>query len=146
MCEAETGRSANKGACSQMCRMSYDLFDENGNQLLKNKHLLSLEDFDASQHLRALLDAGVYSLKIEGRLKDINYVKNITAYYRRLLDGLMPTMGLQASSYGKVKLMFDPNPKKSFFRGATPSFLSGDGHEVVKFDTPNSMGEPVGMV
>ena len=87
--EAMTGRSANRGECAQYCRLPYQLTDANGEVLVKNKHLLSLKDLDLSDHLEELIDAGVTSFKIEGRLKDADYVKNITAYYRQKLDTIL---------------------------------------------------------
>ena len=146
MSQARNARSANRGNCAQLCRMSYDLKDNDGNVLLKDKHVLSLKDFDASEYLREMIQAGVYSFKIEGRLKDADYVKNITAYYRELLDRLIGEMGLSASSSGKMSYQFTPNPKKSFYRGSTSYFLADRDKEMFSFDTPKSMGEPVGAV
>ena len=144
--EAMRGRSANRGACAQMCRLPYDLLDEDGNTLLHKKHLLSLKDFDASHHLHEMIDAGISSFKIEGRLKDINYVKNITSYYRRKFDAILEGSPRRASSSGKTTLFFEPNPKKTFYRGATDYFLEGRKRDIWSFDTPKSLGEPIGKV
>ena len=146
MSEAMRGRSANRGACAQMCRLPYDLLDEEGNLLVKKKHLLSLKDFDASRHLQEMIDAGISSFKIEGRLKDIDYVKNITAYYRRQFDAILEGSPRRASSSGKTTFFFDPNPKKTFYRGATDYFLEGRKRDIWSFDTPKSLGEPIGKV
>ena len=94
------GRSGNRGCCSQPCRSSYDLLNDDGRRLVKDRHLLSLRDFNASQHLASMIDAGITSFKIEGRLKDLSYVKNITAYYRRLLDGIIKGSSLSRASSG----------------------------------------------
>lgn len=144
--EAARGRSANRGACAQMCRLPYDLLDEDGNTLLHKKHLLSLKDFDASHHLLEMIDAGISSFKIEGRLKDINYVKNITSYYRRKFDAILEGSPRRASSSGKTTFFFEPNPKKTFYRGATDYFLEGRKRDIWSFDTPKSLGEPIGKV
>lgn len=144
--EAMRGRSANRGACAQMCRLPYDLLDEDGNTLLHKKHLLSLKDFDASHHLHEMIDAGISCFKIEGRLKDINYVKNITSYYRRKFDAILEGSPRRASSSGKTTLFFEPNPKKTFYRGATDYFLEGRKRDIWSFDTPKSLGEPIGKV
>ncbi|MBQ8721683.1 MAG: U32 family peptidase [Paludibacteraceae bacterium] len=144
--EAMRGRSANRGACAQMCRLPYDLLDEDGNTLLHKKHLLSLKDFDASHHLHEMIDAGISSFKIEGRLKDINYVKNITSYYRRKFDAILEGSPRKAASSGKTTLFFEPNPKKTFYRGATDYFLEGRKRDIWSFDTPKSLGEPIGKV
>lgn len=146
MSEAMRGRSANRGACAQMCRLPYDLLDEEGNLLVKKKHLLSLKDFDASRHLQEMIDAGISSFKIEGRLKDIDYVKNITAYYRRKFDAILEGSPRRAASLGKTIFFFDPDPKKTFYRGATDYFLEGRKRDIWSFDTPKSLGEPIGKV
>ncbi len=141
------GRSANRGVCAQMCRLPYSLIDSKGEVLVKDKFLLSLKDFNLSHHLKELIDAGISSLKIEGRLKDINYVKNVTAYYRQQLDNLLNgnTQYRQASS-GKCTYTFTPNIEKSFHRGSTDYFLHGRNHNIFSFDTPKSLGEVIGKV
>ena len=134
------GRSANRGECAQACRKKYSLVDENGKTLAKDKYLLSLKDFNASKHLENLIKAGVKSFKIEGRLKDENYVKNVVAFYRNKIDKL----ALKTSS-GKVFLDFVPDLKKSFNRGFTDYFLAGRTN-CYNFETPKSMGEYIGKV
>lgn len=144
MSEAVTGRSANRGECAQMCRLPYDLVDDHDRVLLRNKYLLSLKDFDASAHLAEMIDAGVRSFKIEGRLKDINYVKNITARYRSLLDNLLETKGLAPASLGRTELNFRPDVRRTFYRGGTDYFLSGNRPDALcTMITSKAMGEPV---
>ncbi|GHT00541.1 hypothetical protein FACS189421_12670 [Bacteroidia bacterium] len=142
-----SGRSANRGECAQYCRLPYTLLDGDGKTLISNKHLLSLKDLNQSEHLEELLDAGVTSLKIEGRLKDLSYVKNITAYYRKKLDELFAKRPeYRASSSGETIHYFVPNPDKSFNRGFTTYFLHGRNKDIASPDTPKSIGEPVGNV
>lgn len=144
---ALSGRSANRGECAQYCRLPYTLTDASGRVWAKDRHLLSLKDLNLSDRLEQLLDAGVSSLKIEGRLKDISYVKNITAYYRRKLDEIFSRrFEYQPSSVGCVALNFDPNPAKSFNRGFTRYYVDGRTPDPVFPDTPKSIGEPVGIV
>lgn len=135
------GRSANRGECAQPCRKKYSLIDEDGNFIAKNKYLLCLKDFNASNHIKKLADIGVTSLKIEGRLKDENYVKNVVAYYRKLIDNL----GIGKTSSGEVILDFEPNLKKSFNRGFTDYFLE-KRKDCFNFDSPKSKGEYIGKV
>ncbi len=145
--EALSGRSANRGACAQYCRLPYTLADADGTKITGPKHLLSLKDLNRSAQLEALLDAGVSSLKIEGRLKDVAYVKNITAYYRQCLDAILSRRPEYVrSSFGRSVYTFEPRPEKSFNRGFTPFFLKGRTADVTAFDTPKSLGEPVGRV
>ena len=145
--EAMCGRSANRGQCAQYCRLPYQLIDSDGKVILKNKHLLSLKDLDQSDSLREMIDAGIHSFKIEGRLKDVEYVKNITAYYRKKLDAIIESdAGLQRSSAGKTRFFFEPNPEKGFRRGSTDYFLHGRHRGIFQPDTPKSMGEPIGKV
>ncbi|MGB4577351.1 MAG: U32 family peptidase [Paludibacter sp.] len=147
MSEANCGRSANRGQCAQYCRLPYHLLDADDNILLKNKHLLSLKDLDLSDYLEELMDAGISSFKIEGRLKDAGYVKNITAYYRLKLDAILEgSSRYTKASAGKTTFFFEPNPEKSFRRGATDYFLHGRQHDIVQLDTPKSMGEMIGKV
>lgn len=134
------GRSANKGECAQACRKKYTLVDEDGNVIAKDKHLLSLKDFNASQHIARLVKAGVKSFKIEGRLKDENYVRNVVAYYRKILDNL----GRKSSS-GQIFMDFEPDVNKSFNRGFTEYFLK-KREKCYNFDTPKAMGEYIGTV
>lgn len=134
------GRSANRGECAQACRKKYSLIDEKGNIIAKDKYLLSLKDFNASKYLENLIKAGVKSFKIEGRLKDENYVKNVVAYYRKEID----KFALKTSS-GRVLLDFEPDLKKSFNRGFTDYFLNGRTN-CYNFETPKSTGEYIGKV
>lgn len=141
------GRSANRGACAQFCRLPFNLVDADGNVIRKEKHLLSLKDMNRSAMLEGMLDAGVTSLKIEGRLKDASYVKNITAYYRRCLDDIFTRRSCYArASYGTVAPHFTPSPAKSFNRGFTDYFFGGKRGEITSFDTPKSIGEYMGRV
>jgi len=145
--QALAGRSANRGECAQFCRLPYTLQDASGKIITRNKHLLSLKDLNLSEQLEDLLDAGVTSLKIEGRLKEISYVKNITAYYRKRLDEIFLKRPeyIRASSGNSVPF-FVPDPAKSFNRGFTTYFLNGRNHEIASPETPKSLGEPVGNV
>lgn len=118
------GRSANRGECAQPCRKKYSLVDESGNFIAKDKYLLCLKDFNASKHIKALVDAGITSFKIEGRLKDVNYVKNVVAYYRKLIDDLAKENILfKKTSSGNILLDFEPDVEKSFNRDFTDYFL-----------------------
>lgn len=141
------GRSANRGECAQFCRLPFTLMDAEGRVISRDKHLLSLRDMNRMDRLEELLDAGVTSLKIEGRLKEVSYVKNITAAYRRKLDELFARRPeYQAASWGRVTTTFSPQADKSFSRGFTTYFLDGRGEEVASIDTPKSMGEWMGTV
>ena len=141
------GRSANRGECAQFCRLAFDMIDADGKSIVRNKHLLSLKDLNQSEELEQLLDAGASSLKIEGRLKDVSYVKNVTAYYRQKLDTIFKRRKeyIRASS-GEVKLEFKPQLDKSFSRGFTHYFLHGRDKEIFSFDTPKSLGEEMGTM
>lgn len=141
------GRSANRGECAQFCRLAFDMVDSEGRVIQKNKHLLSLKDMNQSDNLEAILDAGASSLKIEGRLKDVSYVKNVTAYYRQKLDAILKRRKeyCRASS-GTVKLAFKPQLDKSFSRGFTDFFMHGRNSEIFSFNTPKSLGEEMGYV
>ena len=145
--EACFGRSANRGECAQFCRLQFDMIDADGKVIEKGKHLLSLKDMNQSDNLEELLDAGASSLKIEGRLKDVSYVKNVTAYYRQKLDALFKRRKeyVRASS-GSVKLAFRPQLDKSFSRGFTDYFAHGRNPGIFSFNTPKSLGEEVGTV
>lgn len=141
------GRSANRGACAQFCRLAFDLVDAEGATILKEKHLLSLKDMNRSADLERMLDAGVVSFKIEGRLKENSYVKNVTAYYRQQLDAVFARRPeFVRSSYGVCTPQFLPSPEKSFSRGFTRYFLDGRGEDISSFDTPKSLGEKMGRV
>ena len=142
------GRSANRGECAQFCRLPFSLVDAEGKVIVKDKHLLSLKDLNQSDELEQLLDAGASSFKIEGRLKDVSYVKNVTAAYRQKLDAIMArrTEYVRASS-GTCRFEFQPQLDKSFSRGFTHYFLHGRGSgEVSSFDTPKSLGEEMGTM
>lgn len=144
---AQGGRSGNRGVCAQPCRKLYDLVDARGKSIAQKKHLLSLKDLDLSGHLPGLIGSGVNSLKIEGRLKDDNYVKNITAHYRKLLDSFFrdnPVYGKTSS--GSCSFDFEPDPSKTFSRGSSHYFLNGRSDDLVSFETPKSAGEFIGTV
>ncbi len=144
---AHTGRSANRGECSQACRLPYDLADQEGRLVAQDKHLLSMKDNDQSANLRALVEAGVGSFKIEGRLKDLAYVKNITAHYRQLLDAILEeTPGNRRASSGRSSFLFTPRPEKTFNRGATDYFVNGRHADIGAFETPSFAGSPIGRV
>lgn len=144
---ASTGRSANRGECSQPCRMLYDLVDSNGKVIIKDKYLLSLKDLNLSLYLNDLIDAGITSFKIEGRLKDINYVKNVTAFYRRRLDDIIEeNSSYSKASSGKVKLFFTPDLEKSFNRGFTDYFVNNGRDSISSFHTPKSTGKQIGKI
>ncbi len=144
---AHTGRSANRGDCSQACRLPYTLQDGQGRVVAYEKHLLSVKDNNQSANLRALIDAGVRSFKIEGRYKDAAYVKNITGHYRLLLDEILHERPeLHAASSGKTKLLFTPDPDKTFHRGATDYFAQGRKMDIGAFDTPTFVGLELGTV
>ncbi|MBI5624611.1 MAG: U32 family peptidase [Elusimicrobia bacterium] len=139
-------RSGNRGDCAQPCRRSYTLLDQRGKVLVRDRYLLSLKDLDLSAQLPALLDAGVTSFKIEGRLKDAVYVKNITAHYRKLLDPLLKARGLAKASSGGSEPGFTPDPAKTFNRGRTTYLFFGSRADIASPDTPTALGEPVGRV
>ncbi|MCX6219830.1 MAG: U32 family peptidase [Bacteroidia bacterium] len=147
MSYAMGGRSANRGACAQPCRKKYTLTDATGKSIIRDKHLLSLKDLNRSQSIAELVAAGVRSLKIEGRLKEMDYVKNITAYYRLELDRYLEGKPEFApSSYGKTTFFFTPDPAKTFHRGATDYFMHGRQDSVAGIDSPKSTGEEIGEV
>lgn len=141
------GRSANRGECAQFCRLKFDLVDRDGRTIEQGKHLLSLKDLNQSDELERLLDAGATSLKIEGRLKDETYVKNVTAYYRKRLDAIIKRRPeYYRASSGEVTWTFTPQLDKSFNRGFTHYFLNGRNPDIFSFNTPKSLGEEVGTV
>ena len=140
-------RSANRGACAQPCRLPWDLLEPNGRVLVKNRHLLSLKDLNNSTHLEELIDAGITSFKIEGRLKEADYVKNVTAFYRQKLDEIIcRRSGLEQASYGHCSYTFEVNPCKSFNRGFTDYFINGRHKGIDSPFSPKSMGECIGQV
>lgn len=138
------GRSGNRGVCAQPCRKLYTLKDADGNVLIENKHLLSLKDLNLSKRLGALLDAGVTSLKIEGRLKDRNYVRNVVSFYRKELDAVLRAKAMARSSAGRSSISFTPDLNKTFNRGYTEYFFSGRTPNMASPDTPKFLGERVG--
>ena len=140
-------RSGNRGECSQPCRLEYDLEDEQGRKIIEGKHLLSVRDMNLSMRLGEMIDAGVTSFKIEGRLKDRVYIRNIVSLYRRLLDvEIARREGVMRSSVGRSTTEFEPNAAKSFTRGASEYFFDGKVRGVASFDTPKAMGERIGAV
>lgn len=153
--EVLMNRSANRGCCAQLCRQRYDLLDKDGNEILDNygqpihqRYLLSLQDMDRSMHLAQMIEVGVTTFKIEGRLKDRDYVTNIVAYYRQLLDQIIaenPNMQ-QASTPSIQTYNFTPNPAKTFHRGETDYFLNRRTPQMANWDTPKSTGEKIGQV
>jgi 23S rRNA 5-hydroxycytidine C2501 synthase len=144
---AHTGRSANRGECSQECRLPFTLEDQKGRIIGKDKHYLSMKDNDQSANLRALIDAGISSFKIEGRYKDLPYVKNATAHYRKMLDEILnESPELAKSSAGSSTYTFTPQPEKTFNRSATDYFVNGRKGDIGAFDTPKFSGEMLGKV
>ena len=140
-------RSANRGACAQPCRLPWDLLDADGKVLIKGRHLLCLKDMNNSANLEELLDAGITCFKIEGRLKDADYVKNITAFYRQQLDAIFERRPEYAqASLGHCTYNFEVNPEKSFNRGFTDYFIHGRQPNIGSPFTPKSMGEYIGEV
>ena len=148
---AHTGRSANRGDCNQACRLPYEVLDANGRIIAHEKHVLSMKDNNQSDNLRALIDAGVRSFKIEGRYKDMAYVKNITAHYRKLLDEIIEEREvsdypLARSSSGTTTFTFNPDPDPNFNREFTDYFVNGRKQDIGAFDTPKTPGRAVGWV
>ena len=137
---ANGGRSANRGECAQPCRKKYSLIDDEGNIIAKDKHLLSLKDNNLSEHLDKLIKAGITSFKIEGRLKDENYIKNVVLFYHNLLEKYPRT------SHGKIIKDFIPNVEKSFNRGFCSDYLFNKKDNIYNFATPKSSGEPIGTI
>ena len=142
------GRSANRGACAQFCRMKFDLLDADGEMLDSQRYFLSLKDMNQSNHLAELIEAGAVSFKIEGRLKDVTYVKNVTAAYSELLNDYIHhhPKDYERSSKGRCTYTFKPDLRKTFNRGYTTYFLNGRQPNIASFDTPKAMGEFVGTV
>ena len=145
--QAVSGRSGNRGECMQPCRWDYNLTGENFRRLATAKHLLSVGDLDLSEHLEALVDAGVTSFKIEGRLKDSGYLKNSVAWYRQKLDAVISRRpDLVRASVGETVFDFEPDPGKTFSRGFTDYYLVDPENKISSFDTPKSIGRYVGQV
>ena len=148
---AHTGRSANRGDCNQACRLPYEVLDASGRIIAHEKHVLSMKDNNQSDNLRALIDAGVRSFKIEGRYKDMGYVKNITAHYRKLLDEIIEEREfsdtpLARSSSGSTTFSFTPDPDQNFNREFTDYFVNGRKDDIGAFDTPKTPGRAIGWV
>jgi collagenase-like PrtC family protease len=140
------GRSGNRGECAQPCRRRYNLIDRTGQVLVRDRYLLSLKDLCLADHLEDLIDAGVRSFKIEGRLKDCAYVTNVVSHYRQQLDQVLAEHGLARSSSGESHIGFGPDPAKTFNRGYTTYFLHGRGQAIGSIDSPKMIGERVGRV
>jgi len=152
---AHTGRSANRGDCSQACRLPYQVTDSQGRFVAHDKHVLSMKDNNQSDNLEALIDAGVRSFKIEGRYKDMAYVKNITAHYRRLIDEVIESREgsydparppLARASSGRTRFTFTPDPNQNFNREFTDYFVNGRKDDIGAFDTPKNPGQAIGWV
>ncbi len=144
---AHTGRSANRGDCSQACRLPYEVKDSQGRIVAHDKHVLSMKDNNQSENLRALVDVGLRCFKIEGRYKDMAYVKNITAHYRRLFDEILEERPeLAAASHGRTTFSFTPDPNQNFNREFTDYFVQGRNDDIGAFDTPKNPGQPIGWV
>lgn len=148
---AHTGRSANRGDCNQACRLPYQVTDDKGRFIAHDKHVLSMKDNNQSENLAALIDAGVRSFKIEGRYKDLGYVKNITAHYRTLLDAIIEereytAQPLARSSSGHTRFFFTPDPDQNFNREFTDYFVNGRKEDIGAFDTPKTPGRAIGWV
>ena len=144
---SQSTRSGNRGECSQPCRLTYDLVTERGEKIISGKHLLSVKDFDLSERIGDLIDAGVVSFKIEGRLKDDNYIKNVVSYYRRKIDeALASRPECVRASVGRSEIEFEPDPKKSFTRDGGEYMFSGKRAGVASFLTPKAVGEYIGSV
>ncbi len=144
---AHTGRSANRGECNQACRLPYEVTDDQGRIIAHDKHVLSLKDNDQSANLAALVDAGIRSFKIEGRYKDMAYVKNITAHYRLLLDEILAERSdLARASSGHSSLSFTPEPAQNFNRDASDYFVNGRKEDIGAFDSPKNPGRVIGFV
>ena len=142
------GRSANRGECAQFCRMRFSLVDADGEEIEHERYLLSLKDMNQSENLEKLIQAGAVSFKIEGRLKDVAYVKNVTAAYSELLNAFIrkhPDEYCRASK-GRCEYTFTPNLKRTFNRGYTTYFVNGRQPDIASFDTPKAVGEFVGRV
>ena len=140
------GRSGNRGECAQPCRRAYCLTDTHDRVIAESRHVLSLKDLNLCAHLRTLIEAGVSAFKIEGRLKDLDYVKNIVGYYRHALDEVLRGTDLRRSSSGATALGFTPDPRKTFNRGYTTHFFTGTATDIGAVNTPKSIGEPIGAV
>lgn len=141
------GRSGNRGECAQPCRKKYDLVDAHGEMICSDKHLLSIKDLNLTGHIKSLMDAGVSSLKIEGRLKDINYIKNIVGNYRQTLDRILEGQSkIKRASSGRVIFDINFDPEVTFNRGYTNYFIKGRDSSINTFNSPKSLGKKIGIV
>jgi putative protease len=141
------GRSGNRGECAQPCRLTYDLLDSNEKIIDKNKHFLSLKDMKRADYLESMIDAGVNSFKIEGRMKDEIYLKNITAFYRKKIDQILENKtNIKTTSLGKFFFDFEPEAEKTFNRGFSDYFLNGRKENIHSLFTPKSTGKQLGKV
>ena len=143
---ATSGRSGNRGECAQVCRTAFSIKDSNNKYLVRNKHLLSLKDLNLSHSINEMIDAGISSFKIEGRLKDISYVKNTTAHYRKIIDNILEQGHVSKASSGKCTFSFKPDPEITFSRDFTPYFIYGKRNSMASFDTPKAIGKKIGTV
>ena len=142
-----TGRSGNRGECAQICRTRFDLQDANGKTLIRNKHLLSLKDMCRADYIEDMLRAGIVSFKVEGRLKNENYVKNVTSFYRQKLDSILNgNSDYQRVGSGNTRFFFTPDLRKTFNREYTSYFIDGNREKIASFDTPKAIGEFVGYL
>ena len=142
-----TGRSGNRGECAQICRTRFDLQDANGKTLIRSKHLLSLKDMCRADYIEAMLKAGIVSFKVEGRLKNESYVKNVTAFYRQRMDAILEGCSeYQRVGSGSTRFFFTPDLHKTFNREYTPYFIDGRREQIASFDTPKAIGEPIGAL
>ncbi|MBQ7697728.1 MAG: U32 family peptidase, partial [Paludibacteraceae bacterium] len=156
MSEQLMNRSANRGECAQMCRMAYDLLDRQGNELqdesghpIHQQYLLSLKDLDRSAYLNELIDAGITTFKIEGRLKNSDYVTNVVAYYRQKLDAIIRDRAADplyepSSAVSQYAYSFTPDPERTFHRSQTDYFLHGRTPAMASWQSPKSTGQPIG--
>lgn len=141
-----SGRSGNRGGCAQPCRKKYSLVDEDDTLIAEDLHLLSLKDLNLSNHISKLVEAGVTSFKIEGRLKNEAYIKNIVSFYRQKLDAIIENTEYKRTSSGQSLIDFEPNPHKTFNRGYSSYYLTGKRTNIASFYTPKSIGEKIGVV
>lgn len=141
------GRSANRGECAQACRLPYRIEDSEGNTIRERAYALSLRDLNLAENLSALLNAGIRSFKIEGRMKDADYVENVTAFYHQRLNEVLSTRpDLERASQGRVDIPFKPDPKATFARPFTQYFSKDRPAQLVNLDTPKSVGEAIGKI
>ena len=142
-----TGRSGNRGECAQICRTRFDLQDADGKLLIRNKHLLSLKDMCRADYLEEMMKAGIVSFKVEGRLKNESYVKNVTAFYRQRLDAILDGRSeFRRVGSGVTRFFFQPDLHKTFNREYTPYFMDGQREKMASFDTPKAKGEYIGVL